>query len=409
MNPNPGSDKLAQQWRQALSLCAFVALILLILLIWSSTSVDLLLSGSAGALIALGRLAGLTAAGAALLQFMLMGRIGWIEGGFGLDKIAKVHRKNGMVVLAAIYIHIALVTSGYALGSMVDLVSQYVTFFNTFQDVWKATLAAILFTAVGGTSFYIVRRKLKFERWYIVHLLVYAAIILAFSHQLSVGGSFTANPVYSNIWTGLYLFVAANVLYYRFLKLGINYLRFGFRIERVEKEAGDITSVYISGKNLTKFKPRAGQFIMIRILDPKYWLQEHPFSLSQVTTDTHMRITVKNSGDYTATIQSLKPGARVMVAGPYGAFTRAKATTKKRLYLAGGIGITPLRSMIEEGTKLGDDAVLIWANRFVVNEVFGDELKQFEKQGLKILHFLSDEQRAGHETGRQHAGAVPGE
>lgn len=407
MNQNTKAAQFSQQWRKVVSLLILAILISLIFVIWYSTSVDLALSGSSGALIAFGRLSGLIAAGSALLQFMLMGRIGWIEGGFGLDNIAKLHRKNGYVVIISIYIHILLVTFGYALGSMVGFISQYVTFFNTFEDVSKATIAAGLFTAVVGTSIYIVRKNLKFERWYIVHLLVYAAIILAFSHQLAVGGSFTANPVYSKIWTGLYLFVAANVIYYRFLSIVINYLRFGFRIERVEAETNGITSVYISGKNLKKFDAKAGQFIMIRILARKYCLQEHPFSLSKVTTNEHMRITVKDSGDYTAMIQSLKPGSRVMVAGPFGAFTRAKASNAKRLYLAGGIGVTPLRSLIEEGIKSDDDAILVWSNKASVDEIYQTELPSFEASSkLRIIRFFSREKKSGFQSGRMTADII---
>lgn len=407
MNPSAKADHFSQQWRKVASLGFLAIVVGLIFLIWYTTTLDLLMSGASGALIGLGRLAGLIAAGSALLQFMLMGRIGWIEGGFGLDNIAKLHRKNGYTVIIAIYIHILLVTFGYALGSMVGFISQYVTFFNTFEDVWKAMIAAGLFTAVVGTSIYIVRKNLKFERWYIVHLLVYAAIILAFSHQLAVGGSFTANPVYSKIWTGLYLFVAANVIYYRFLSIAINYLRFGFKIKRVETETNGITSIYISGKNLQKFNAKPGQFIMIRILARKYWLQEHPFSLSKVTTNDHMRITVKDSGDYTSMIQNLKSGSKVMVAGPFGTFTSAKAISQKRLYLAGGIGVTPLRSLIEEGVQKNDDAVLIWSNKTAIDEIYQAELASFEAASkLRVIRFFTKEKKTGYLSGRVTADII---
>jgi predicted ferric reductase len=177
-------------------------------------------------------------------------------------------------------------------------------------------------------------------------------------------------------------------------------VRFGFRINRIEKEASGIVSIYISGKNLSRFNAKPGQFIMIRILDRQYWLQEHPFSLSMVTAADEMRITVKNSGDYTAMIQTLKPGSRVIVAGPYGAFTKAKAITAKKLYLAGGIGITPLRSMIEEGVSRGDDALLLWGNKTSAEEVFRNEFNKFEQGGLRAIRFLSDETKAGYQSGR---------
>lgn len=407
MNPSAKNEISITAIKSGISLTLLFLSITVILWIWFSTSFDLLLSGASGALIALGRLAGFTAALSALLQFMLMGRIGWIEGGFGLDNIAKLHRKNGYVVIIAILIHIGLITFGYGLSSMEGPIAQNVIFFNTFPYVWQAMIAAVLFLAVVVTSIFMVKKHLKFERWYIVHLMVYAAIILAFSHQLAVGGSFAGNQAYSNIWRGFYIFVAINVIFYRFLTPLINAVRFGFRVDRVVKESDSVTSIYIRGNNLLRFNSKAGQFVLVRILAPKLGPQEHPFSLSQVTTDEHLRITVKNIGDYTAMLQDLKPGNKVIVSGPFGSFTRAKATSPKMLYLAGGIGITPFRAMIEEGNQSGDDAILIWSNKSAKDVIFQDDFKKFEATSkFKFFQFFSQEKNGKAAAGRLTADQI---
>lgn len=368
---------------------------------WSVSSFHILLSGPAGTLIALGQLAGLLAATCALLQFLLMGRIGWIEGPFGLDKLAIFHRLNGYATITLILIHPLLLAFGYGLNNGVNLVSQYLTFLTTYPDVWKAGIAELLFIGVVVSSIYIVRRHLAFEQWYWIHLAVYAAIILAFTHQLTNGSTFLASPVSRNIWIGLYVFVTLNVLYFRFAKMFINFSRFGFIVDEVISETPSTVSIYIRGRRLDRLPVRAGQFIMVRFLERGLWLEEHPFSLSALPRGNRLRITVKNIGDYTAKLQDLKPGTRVIVSGPFGSFTRMPSEARRRLYLAGGVGITPLRALIEAEPNLKDVA-LIYASRTAAESIFPTELDSLLLPQYRH-NVYSDDKTAAGEHGRLNA------
>ncbi len=189
-----------------------------------------------------------------------------------------------------------------------------------------------------------------------------------------MGGSFAGQPLTTYFWYALYAFVAVNVLYYRFARTGINYLSFQPRVDRVVKESSDAVSIYIGIKNPDKFKSLAGQFIMVRFLDRGLWLEEHPFSLSEIPKDGQLRLTVKGVGDYTAKLPDLKPGTRVLVSGPFGSFTSRLTTKKKRLYIAGGVGITPIRSLLEESGNHDDDSVLLYGNRTADDTLLADEL-----------------------------------
>jgi predicted ferric reductase len=175
--------------------------------IWSTTSLSYLGKGLPTALIGIGQLFGLLAAGCALLQFMLMGRAVWVERAFGLERLAKFHRLNGLATITFILIHPTLLLIGYAQLGKVSLLKQEITFLTQFQDVWMAAIAATLFVAVVFTSIYIVRKHLRYEQWYWVHLMVYAAILLAFSHQIHVGGSFISSQAFVVYWWCLYIFV----------------------------------------------------------------------------------------------------------------------------------------------------------------------------------------------------------
>jgi predicted ferric reductase len=106
------------------------------------------------------------------------------------------------------------------------------------------------------------------------------------------------------------------------------------------------------------------------------WWQAHPFSISAAPTDRHIRITVKRLGDYTKQLQHVKRGTPVIVEGPFGTFTAGLRTRSRILLIAGGIGITPLRAMLDSFGP-NDDVVLLY--RVISNEdvVFAKELQHF--------------------------------
>lgn len=369
---------------QALIAGFWILNLLTILVLWQQTSFDLIISGTSGAFTAIGRLLGLLAAYFALTQFMLMGRLAWLEHAFGLDHLASYHRKNGNYAYVLIILHPLFIAAGYALATQNNVIKQYIDLVVNYPHVWLAFIAEILFTIVVGTSIYIVRRKLKFESWYYVHLLVYIAITVAFFHQVTIGGSFLGHPLAVSYWYGLYGFVVVNLLIWRFGLPVISMYRFDLRIERVVRETPTAVSVYIKGRNLRRWHTLAGQFIFIRIFDKHHWLQEHPFSLSALAKDNQLRITVREVGDYTQTLKNLKPNSRVLISGPFGRFTKVVSRSNKKLFIAGGVGITPILPMIKESLTEEIDTVLIYANRSPEDVIFGRELDDLRSKGLTL-------------------------
>jgi ferredoxin-NADP reductase len=76
---------------------------------------------------------------------------------------------------------------------------------------------------------------------------------------------------------------------------------------------------------------------------------------------------VRDLGDHSRRVARLRPGTRVLVEGPYGAFTQERRTRTKVLLVAAGIGITPIRALAEElaqtsRTRPGDITLLYRGN-----------------------------------------------
>lgn len=347
---------------------------------------------------AVGRLFGLLATFCALTQFVVMGRAGWLEPIFGLDRLAVFHRFNGYATILLIMAHAGLMVLTHAkLQGNTNFLSVY-----ELPYVLLAGIAEVLFMVTVGISIYIVRKHLKFETWYAVHLLNYAAIALVPWHQLTNGGDFLTNPLFAQYWVALYIFAAITVLYWRFGMTAIKFWRHDFTVQKVVRETATATSVYIKANNLQKFKAKGGQFVLVRFLAPKFIWQEHPFSLSRLPDDQTLRITVRQLGDFTNMIPKLKAGTKVWVNGPFGAFTHEQQRTNKLLYIAGGIGITPIRSMIEDQARRSEqgNAVLLYGNRTLTDTIFSAELTKLGGQlMMPIYNVLSDQKDYPGEKG----------
>ncbi len=158
-----------------------------------------------------------------------------------------------------------------------------------------------------------------------------------------------------------------------------------------------MTSVYLTGRRIDRFMFRPGQYANVMFLSKGYW-SPHPFSFSAAPNGQFLRLSIKAIGDFTARIRELRPGTIALLEGPLGAFTAA-APRDKYLMVAGGIGITPIRALIESLSEAGRDIVLVYAVRTVNDLVFASELRAMSAHCHFVLSHSADAAGA-HESGR---------
>jgi predicted ferric reductase len=355
---------------------------------------------------AIGSLLGLWAATAALVQLVLIGRVKWIETTFGLDRLTASHRYNAIAMLVFLVGHVALVTYGHSLNDLIasSWLAQCKEFLLEWEDLPAAAIATALLLIVGISSVAWLRRRLPYELWYATHLVVYLAIALAFGHQFEYGIGLTsdvADKTFLWYWYGLYAFCIGNLVVYRVVIPLVRSGRRGFTVQRIESETPDVTSVYIAGRNLATLPARGGQFVLVRFLAPGFRWQSHPFSLSRPPNGEDLRLSIKHVGNYTAAIGELKSGTRVLIDGPHGIFTSERAKCSKVLLIAGGIGITPIRSVAEDLSEAGKDVLLLYGNRDEASIVFRKELDDLQAKypNFRIVHVLSKAATDGAWTG----------
>ncbi|MGZ6640914.1 MAG: ferredoxin reductase family protein [Solirubrobacteraceae bacterium] len=351
------------------------------------------IGNTADALTSLGRICGLLGAYLVLVQVLLLGRIGIIERVAGFDRLAMWHGRNGKIALLALIAHAALISVGYALGDHTSVPDEVRRLIRGYPGVITAVAALALLIGVVVTSLVIVRRALRYETWYFVHLYSYLAIALAFSHQIANGSEFVGDPAARTYWTALYVATLVALLVFRFGVAGVRSARHRLHVERVIEEAPGVVSVEIGGRRLDDLRARPGQFFCWRFLTRDRWWESHPFSLSAAPDGRRLRITVKDLGDYTAALRGMRPGTRVLAEGPYGAFTTAARRRPRVALIAGGIGITPIRAMLEEMPgEPGDIAVVYRAVHDVV-VVLRDELDELAGRRGAHLHYVIGDHR----------------
>jgi predicted ferric reductase len=284
----------------------------------------------------------------ALAGILLVARIPWVEKGVGHDRLVIWHRKLAPYSLFLVGFHVFFVILGIAGIEQVPLYKELWRMVTNYPWVLWGLIGFVLMLAAGITSYKKARAKMTYETWWMIHVLTYGAIAASFMHQITNGTMFINHPLNKYYWIGLYVFVAFAILIWRIgIPVGKS-LRHNLQVDRVVEEAPGVVSVIIRGRSLHQLGASGGQFFNWRFAQKGHFMVQHPYSLSAAPTDKYLRITVKDLGDHSRDLINLRPGTRVFMEGPYGAFTKNRATRKHVLLVGGGVGITPIRAIAEE-------------------------------------------------------------
>lgn len=395
--PRPG-----RIWSQVL-VGAIAAGVLPVLGIWWSNTSAGSLVGLGGYLTAAGRVTGLLAAYLLLVLVALMARIPALERRVGSDVLSRFHRALGEYTVVLASAHAILIILGYAMQDRTNPVSETVQVVLDYPDVLMATVSLGLLIMVGVVSARAVRRKMAYETWHFIHLYVYLAMALAFSHEFAVGTDFASSRRERVLWSAAHILVAAALVYFRVVVPVVRSLRHSLHVTRVVSEGPGVVSIYVAGRHLPRLGAEPGQFFRWRFMTRQQWWQSHPYSLSAAPDRHGLRITVKALGDSSRSLARIKPGTRVWIEGPYGAFTARRSGRPRSLLIAGGAGITPIRALYETLPGRGDDVILLYRAGRPQDLVLYRELEQIARRRGFGLYPLVGGHQKGHQ--KDHQGA----
>ncbi|HEY5396526.1 MAG TPA: ferredoxin reductase family protein [Trebonia sp.] len=309
-----------------------------------------------------GRLAGFSGTYLMLIMVVLVARLPWLERTAGQDQLVRWHRRASPWALGLIAAHVVLITLGYAQAARSGTLREVWALLTSYPDVLAAFVGFGLLVLAGVTSVRIVKQRMRYETWWVVHLYLYLGLALAFAHQIATGASFIGHPLVRDLWMVIWAATAGIVLLFRVLVPIGRSLRHQLRVVAVRPEAPGVVSVVCQGRQLDRLRVSGGQFFRWRFLTRDLWWQGHPYSLSALPSRDYLRITIKGLGDQSQAAARLRPGTRVAIEGPYGTFTGSASASEAVLLVGAGVGVTPLRAMLEDLPSRTDVVVVLRAS-----------------------------------------------
>jgi predicted ferric reductase len=312
-----------------------------------------------------------------------------VERVHGQDELARRHRLVGFWSFNLMLAHLVAIVIGYALAANLNPFVQFWEMVVDYPGMLLALAGTLLLVLVVVTSIRTARRKLRYESWHLLHLYAYLGVGLALPHQLWTGQEFLSSAFATAYWWGLWIAAVAAIGIWR---VGVPIYRtfaHDLRVTAVVRESPDVVSVWMRGRNLLDMPVAAGQFFNWRFLSGPGWSRSHPYSLSAVPTGDTLRITVKELGDGSHALAGVTPGSRVVIEGPYGRLHAGVRTRQKVTLLASGIGISPLRALLEDLPAQPGDVTLLYRARSEADLVLRAELEEIaSRTGARVYYLV---------------------
>jgi predicted ferric reductase len=206
-------------------------------------------------------------------------------------------------------------------------------------------------------------------------------------------GHYIAAPWQRALWTGIglsWLAVIATVRVARPWRM----LRRPYDVVEVRPERGDAWTVVVRPRGHPGFRHAPGQFAWVTLRASPFAMREHPFSISSSpVVSGQLEFTIKELGDFTATIKTVRAGETAFVDGPYGAFTIDRHPAPGYVFIAGGIGIAPLMGMLRALADRGDQRpiLLFYAYRRWERLTFREEIETLRSRlDLRVVYVLGE-------------------
>ncbi len=322
------------------------------------------------------------------VQFALTARFKRASAPFGIDIVYVFHRYLAGIAFLLLLGHAGVMLAKYpdALGR---LDPRHAPAYLTLG--WASLLA---FAAIMASSLWRKRLRIEYDLWRRAHIvLAVLAMALAVPHVLG-SGSYLHSPGKRLAWLALLLFWLGLVVYVRLIRPA-RLRRHPWRVTEVRKERGRSWTLALEPLHGEPPAYRPGQFAWLTLRASPLAMREHPFSFSSSPTRPgRLEFTIKELGDFTAGIGGIETGEIAYVDGPYGAFgIDRQPDAPGYLFVAGGVGIAPIMSMLRALADRGDRRPLrlFYGNRDWRRVVFREELDALaERLNLRIVHVLGE-------------------
>ena len=322
------------------------------------------------------------------LQFALIARFKVVAAPFGIDLLLRYHVQITFVGLAFALAHPALLF-------FAD--SKYLSLLNLPTAPWRARFAFVSIVALLvliGLSVWRRVLHLSYEWWQATHGLLAVIVVLFALLHAGLVGYYVTGLVRRLVYDGYISALIFLLVWIRFLSPLIR-LRHPWRVVRVDVERGGASTLVIEPVGHEGFRFDPGQFGWIAVGRSPFAITQHPFSFSSsadAPPGGPVAMTIKAAGDFTQTVPDVAPGTRVYIDGPHGVFSMDRRQAPGYVFIAGGVGVTPLYSMLLTMREREDvrPVTLFYASPTWDDAVFREELAKLAETmpNLQVIHVL---------------------
>ena len=327
-------------------------------------------------------------------QFAIVSRFSAVNAPFGLDVVLNFHRGISFVAFAFVLAHPAIIViRDPDLLRLLNPVTAHWT--ARFGLISVAALIALIVTSVWRK-----RLGIPYEVWRVLHGVLAVTVVIAALVHIERVGHYVDGPWKRGFWilmSAAFVVLLANVYFVQPLRQRNR----PWEVVSVEPERGSSWTLTIRpvGHRGIRFAP--GQFAWIRVNRSPSSVREHPFSFSSSADRDDdgaspagggtVAFTIAEAGDFTSRLGDLEPGDRVHLDGPYGVFSFERNEGPRFVFLAGGIGISPIMSMLRTLADRGDKrpCLLLYGNPAWDDVTFREELEAMrDRLDLTVVHVL---------------------
>ena len=321
------------------------------------------------------------------LQFAIVSRFSAVNAPFGLDAVLHYHREISYVAFAMVLAHPAILM--VRRPELLELLNPVTAHWAARFGLTSVLALALLIAA----SVWRKRLGIRYEVWRVTHGLLAVIVIVTALVHIEQAGYYVDGPWKRALWIAMSAVFIALLVNVRLVK-PIRLMRRPWEIASVTPERGSAWTVALRpiGHDGVRFLP--GQFAWLRVDTSPFSVQEHPFSFSSSAERTdEVTFTIKEAGDWTSTVGSIELGTRAYLDGPFGVFSCDRNEGPRFVFVAGGVGIGPIMSMLRTLADRGDrrPCLLIYGNPTWDGVIYREELDELtERLDLTVVHVLDE-------------------
>jgi len=323
------------------------------------------------------------------LEFALISRINAAAQPFGEDSLQLFHNIMGTTALGFVLAHpILLIISGYPANCWLNPFASCANI-----STITAFLSIVVLLLLIITSIWRKRLGIRYEVWYVLHGLFALFVIFVALVHIFLIGRYTSTLEMKIVW-GIYAVLVLGLI--GWFKIFLPIRNWNQRWELVENrvERGDARTLVFKPDAHDGFNFKPGQFSWIKSGRTPFGLGQHPISMSSagdVEPGGTVSFTIKNLGDWSGqVVPKMQPGERAWLFGPHGVFSMDREQAMGYVFIGGGVGITPLRSMLHTMVKREDNrpVILFYGANSYAEMTFREEFEELARANQLNFTFV---------------------